>query len=229
MNCIIVDDDKLSQNAMEHLVKQFPYLSLIGIYSSAVEALETINSGSVDLMFLDIEMPQMTGLEFVKNIPKSPMTILATSKKDYALEAFEYNIIDYLVKPVPLERFFKAITKAKNIYDIAKTDRHRTKDHLFIKVNGSIAKVDVKDILWIEALGDYITIHTPEKRYTVHSTLKAIEAKLDPEKFLRVHRSYIISIETINAIDDSVVAINKQLIPIGAVYKENFKKRLNLL
>lgn len=214
---------------MEHLVKQLPFLNLIGVYGSACDALKILNSQTVNLMLLDIEMPEMTGLQFLKNLSKPPITILATSKKDYALEAFEYNIIDYLVKPIPLERFFKAISKAKTAFDSTGKNPEFSFDNLFVKVNGAIAKVDTREILWIEALGDYITIHTPEKRYTVHSTLKAIEARLDPEKFLRVHRSYIIAIDTINAIDDNVIAINKQLIPIGAVYKENFKKRLNLL
>lgn len=216
---------------MQQLIAAFPHLHLAGICSSAGEALELLEATTVDLMLLDIEMPGMTGLEFVKNLENPPITILVTSKKDYALEAFDYNVVDYLVKPVPMERFFKAITKAKHIYDTTRRPKvdDQIKDYLFVKLSTGITKIDTKDILWIEALGDYITIHTPDKKHTVHSTLKAVEKKLDPEKFIRVHRSFIISIDTVNAVDDNVIAINKQLIPIGAVFKENFKKRLNLL
>ncbi|MFL5764267.1 MAG: LytR/AlgR family response regulator transcription factor [Bacteroidia bacterium] len=229
MNSIIIDDDKLSQNAIGHLAAQLPFLKVSGIFGSALEATTILNSGSIDLMFLDIELPDITGLEFMGTLQNPPLTILITSKKEYALEAFEYNVVDYIVKPVAVERFLKAVTKARITYDASGRPADSSKDHLFIKVNGTIAKIDVKDILWIEALGDYITIHTSDKKYTVHSTLKAVEARLDPDRFLRVHRSYIISVGAISSIDDSVVSINKQLIPIGAVHRDNFRKRLNLL
>jgi DNA-binding LytR/AlgR family response regulator len=228
MNSIIIDDDKLSQNAIGHLAAQLPFLQVTGMFGSALEATATLNSGTVDLMFLDIELPDITGIDFIRNLSDPPLTILVTSKKEYALEAFEYNIVDYLVKPVSIERFLKAVTKAKTIYDASgkSTD---SKDQLFIKFNGTIARISTKDILWVEALGDYVTIHTTDKKYTVHSTLKAVEARLNPARFLRVHRSYIISVDMISSIDDSVISINKQLIPIGAVYRDNFRKRLNLL
>jgi two-component system LytT family response regulator len=229
MNSIIIDDDKLSQNAIGHLAGQLPFLNVTGMYGSALEATAALNSGDTDLMFLDIELPDITGLEFIRSLSDPPLTILITSKKEYALEAFEHSVVDYLVKPVSIERFLKAVTKARTIYDASGKNGENSKDQLFIKINGMIARIETKNILWIEALGDYITIHTPDKKYTVHSTLKAVEARLDPERFLRVHRSYIISVDTISSIDDSMISINKQLIPIGAVYRENFKKRLNLL
>jgi DNA-binding LytR/AlgR family response regulator len=229
MNSIIIDDDKLSQSAIAHLAGQLPYLNLTGTYGSALEASGILDSGNVDLMFLDIELPGITGMEFMRDLAKPPLTIFVTSKKEYALEAFEHNVVDFLLKPVKLDRFFKAVTKAKSIYDASGKGPDLGKGQLFIKYNGTIERIDTGNILWIEALGDYITIHTLDKKYTVHSTLKAVEARLDPDKFLRVHRSYIISVDTISTIDDSVISINKQLIPIGAVYRENFKKRLNLL
>lgn len=230
MDCIIVDDDELSQKTMKHLVSQVPFLNLINTCSNASEAINTLSSNKVDLMLLDIEMPVINGLEFVKSLKNPPITILATSKKDYAIEAFECNVIDYLVKPIAVDRFFNAIAKSKHFFDaLYKNNELSGKEYLFVKVNGSLTKICIKEILWIEALGDYISVNTTEKKYTVHSTLKAIEGKLSADKHVRVHRSYIVSIDNIHSIDDNTIVINKQLIPVGFVYKDNLTKRLNLL
>jgi DNA-binding LytR/AlgR family response regulator len=230
MNCIIVDDDEMSRNAMKHLVGRVQFINLVATCCNATEALNELNSNKkIDLMLLDIEMPDMSGINLLKSLRKPPLTILVSSKREYAIEAFECNVIDYLVKPLSLDRFFQASTKAKEYFDIVLHSAEFRKNHVFIKTNGILTKINISEILWIEALGDYIVINTAEKKYTIHSTMKAIESKLDPEKFIRVHRSFIISINNITSIDDSVIAINKQLISIGAVYKENLTKRLNLL
>jgi DNA-binding LytR/AlgR family response regulator len=229
MNCIIVDDDEMSRNAMKHLVGRVQFMNLDGIYCNATEALNSLNSKKTDLMLLDIEMPDMSGIHLIKSLRKPPLTILVSSKKEYAIEAFECNVIDYLVKPLSLDRFFQACTKAKEYFDYQNSVDFTGKSFVFIKNDGILTKINIREILWIEALGDYIVINTPERKYTVHSTMKAIESKLDPQKFIRIHRSFIISIDNITSIDDSVISINKQLISIGAVYKENLTKRLNLL
>ncbi len=229
MNCIIVDDDELSRNALQHLVSQVPYLNLTGVYTKANEAMAILDEKGVDLMLLDIEMPEMTGLEFIKSLKKPPLTILVTSKQEYALEAFECNVIDYLLKPIAMDRFFKAITRSKDLFDGRKEVITLNHEHLFAKINGTLMKIIIKEILWIEALGDYITVNTLEKKYTIHSTMKAMESKLSPDKFIRVHRSYIVSIDNINSIDDNTIKINKPLIPVGYVFKESLLKRLNLL
>ncbi|MGZ4035283.1 MAG: LytR/AlgR family response regulator transcription factor [Bacteroidia bacterium] len=231
MNCIIIDDDEMSRKALKHLVSQVPYLNLSGVFASAPEALAILNDKGADLMLLDVEMPDISGLEFIKSLKNPPLTILATSKENYAIQAFECNIIDYLLKPISLDRFFKAIDKSKEIFDTnnKKTVTSLSPEYLFVRINGTLLKIEMKEILWIEALGDYISIITPEKRHTVHSTMKTIENKLDPDKFVRVHRSYIVSIDNINSIDDNTIVINKQLIPVGYVYKENLMKQLNLL
>jgi two-component system LytT family response regulator len=230
MNCIIVDDDEMSRTAMQHLVSQVQYLNLAGTCCTATEALNMLTNKKIDLMLLDIEMPEMTGLELVKSLKKPPLTILATSKKEYAVEAFECNVVDYIVKPVAMDRFYKAIEKAKEIFEgSTQTIDFSDKKYVFIKTNGTRIKIYINEILWIEALGDYLTINTSEKKYTIHSTMKSIENKLSPDKFIRVHRSFLISIDNINSIDDSVIVIGKQLIPVGATYKENLNKRLNFL
>lgn len=230
MNCIIIDDDEMSRNAMQHLVSQVQFLNLSGVCTNAKEALSILNTSQVDLMLLDVEMPDISGLDLIKSLKKHPLTILATSKKEYAIEAFECNVIDYLVKPVSLDRFFKAVFKAKEIFDSSQqTLESLDNDFVFIKANGVLIKIDIKEILWLEALGDYVTIHTSEKKYTIHSTMKAIEKKLSPTFFIRVHRSFMVSLNKIASIDDNVIVINKQLIPIGAIYKDNLAKKLNLL
>ncbi len=230
MNCIIVDDVEMSRSGLKHLVTQVPYLKLNGVYSNAVEAMQALKNDAVELMFLDIEMPEVTGMDLIKSLRKPPLIILVTSSKEYALEAFEYNVVDYLVKPVTLDRFFKAVEKSKSIFDNYKRNHVSiSQDHLFVKVNGALININVKDILWIEALGDYISVNTADKKHTIHSTMKSIEGKLSSDKFIRVHRSYIVSLDNISSIDDNTIVINKQLIPVGYVYKENLLKTLNLL
>ncbi len=230
MNCIIVDDDESSRCVLKHLVSQIQYLNLVGICCNATETLNVLNNTKTDLMFLDIEMPDMSGIQLVRSLKNPPMTILTTSKNDCAVEAFECNVIDYVMKPIYLDRFFKAIAKAKDIFDSTKHHfESHEKEFIFIKVNRQLIKINYKEILWIEALGDYITINTSERKYTVHSTMKTIESKLDSHTFIRVHRSFIVSINQITLVDDSTIVIGKQLIPIGGVYKEHFAKKLNLL
>ena len=230
MNCIIVDDEEMSRTAMKHLVSQVEFLNLVGVCKSAIEALNILNSTKVDLVLLDIEMPDMDGLELIKSLKNPPLTIFATSKKEYAIEAFECNVVDYIVKPIAIDRFFKAISKAKNIFEASQQNINFSETNCaFIKINGTLVKIDMKEILWIEAKGDYLTINTSEKKYTIHSTMKKIESKLASDKFIRVHRSFIISIDKISSIDDAVITIGKQLIPIGANYKLNLTNKLNFL
>lgn len=230
MNCIIIDDDEISRISLKHLISQVPYLNPIGEYPNASDSLSAINDKNVDLMLLDIELPGLSGIDFIKGLKKPPLTILVTSKKEYAVEAFECNVIDYLVKPIPVDRFFKAMERAKDIFDNYKKNLVTSgPDHLFVKVSGTLIKIDTKDILWVEAMGDYISVYTSQKKHTIHSTMKSIENKLSPDKFIRVHRSYIVSIDNINSIDDNTILINKQLIPVGYVYKEKLIKQLNLL
>ncbi len=230
MNCIIVDDDKLSRDAMKHLVSQIKWLNLIGIASNATEALSLLKNNTIDLLLLDIEMPDTSGIELIKSLKNPPLSILATSRKDYALEAFECNVVDYLVKPIPFDRFSKAVEKAKIMFESSnQTLDFPNKDYVFIKNSGTITKLKINDILWIEALGDYLTINTSIKKYTIHSTMKMLENKLAADRFIRVHRSFIVSLDSITSIDDNIIVIEKQLIPIGAMYRENLMKRLPFL
>jgi DNA-binding LytR/AlgR family response regulator len=230
MKCLIVDDNKMARMAMKQLVSQVKDLELVKECEDAMEAYHTINEKPVDLLLLDIEMPGMTGLELIKNLRKKPLIIFTTAKKDYAVEAFELNVIDYLVKPVSPARFLQAIEKAN---ETAASDKQEVKlneqEFVFVKDNGVLKRINVDDILYLEAMGDYVKVHTSSKFHVLHATLKSIEEKLPASKFIRVHRSYIVSLKKIDFIQEGVITIGKSTIPVADTYRSVLTKRLNLL
>ncbi len=228
MNCIIVDDDDASRSVLTQMVKQVEYLTIIKACSNPLEAMNTLKNENPDVIFLDIEMPEMSGMEMLKALDNRPQVILITSHTEYALDAFDLNVVDYIVKPITLPRFLKALSKVKGSAE-TKEQFSMSRDYFFIKKNSVLNKVPVKDILWIEALGDYITIHTKDERFILHSTLKSLENKLNAGKFVRVHRSYIVQIDNVKKVEDTTIYINDESIPIGAIYKENFIKQINTL
>ena len=230
MNCIIVDDEEMSRNAMKHLIEQVSFLNLIKVCEGSLDAVKTLEKEKIDVVFLDIEMPDMNGMELIKFLKTRPLIILTTSHKEYALDAFDYNVVDFLVKPVSLTRFLQSADKAKELFENSKTQLESVnKDYFFVKNNSVMNKLFIKDILWIEAMGDYVTVNATNKKFTLHTTLKAIEEKIPSNKFVRVHRSFIVAVDNISAVEDTIICINNKLIPVGALYKEAFMKRLNLL
>lgn len=229
MNCIIVDDEEMSRKVIQHFVEQTASLTLTQVCSNAIEAANYLQHSPVDLIFLDIEMPHMSGMELVKSLSAKPQIVFITSRAEHAVEAFEQNVTDYLVKPVTYARFLKAVHKAKEIQETHQPVRLHARD-LYIKTDSKIVKVNLKDLLYVEALADYVMVYTATgHRYVVHSTMKGIEKKLLSDEFARVHRSYIVNMEKIDAIEDLSIIINKKFIPIGASYKDNFIKKLNIL
>jgi DNA-binding LytR/AlgR family response regulator len=231
MRCLIVDDNQLARMAMNKLVSQMQMLDLVAECSDAMEAYNYLNSGQIDLLFLDIEMPGMTGIELTKKLgAKKPLIIFTTAKPDYAVEAFELNVVDYLVKPVSLSRFLQAVERAKETFDSNKQEvKIEDREFVFVKDNGILKKLNVDDILYLEAMGDYVKVHTAQKFHVLHSTLKSIEEKLPPNKFLRIHRSYIVALQKIDFIQDGIITIGKATIPVAETYKSALNKRLNLL
>ena len=230
MRCLIVDDEELSSGILQHMVEQDGNLELVHSCKSAAEVLEILKTEKIDLLFLDIEMPDMNGMDLIRSLHNPPLTILTTGHTHYALEAFENNAVDYLVKPFGYDKFAKSVEKARSLFrEKNKSGPVFNPDYLFIKKNNLMNKVPMKDILWIEALGDYVTIHTEATAYTLHMTLKALEKKLPADRFQRIHRSYIIQLEHISCIDDNVIKIGTKLIPVGSIYKEEFMQRLNFL
>ena len=232
MKCLIVDDNKLARMAMKQLVSQVKSLELIAECSDAIEAYNHLASTDVDLLLLDIEMPDMTGLELTKKLGnKSPLIIFTTAKTDYAVEAFELNVVDYIVKPVSPARFVQAVEKAREALESPKGEVKASpdQDFVFVKDNGVLKKINVDDILYLEAMGDYVKVYTGQRFHVLHATLKSIEEKLPTAKFVRVHRSYIVSLNKIDFIQDGAITIGKASVPIADTYRSQLNRRLNLL
>lgn len=228
--CLIVDDNELSRLALHQLVLQTGSLKVIGECKDAMEAHRNITANPPDVVFLDIEMPGMTGIELLKLLPPKTLVVFITSNKQYAVEAFELNVVDYLVKPVTLPRLLLAVEKVREI--LLRNDSEVKKiegDYLFIRDNNILKKIRFEDILWIEAMGDYIKIHTPTTWHVVHTTLKAVEEKIRSDKLMRVHRSYIISLDKIDSIEDGVLNIMNTPIPVAESYRRQLMQKLRLL
>ena len=231
MKCIIVDDNKMARMALKQLVTQIPSLELIAECSDPNDAIAQLNTNPADLLLLDIEMPEMSGLELTKKLGNArPLIIFTTAKKDYAAEAFELNVVDYLVQPIALPRFKQAIEKATETLDSNKEEvKVEEQGFVFVKDNGILKRISIDDILFLEAMGDYVKVHTSQKFHVVHATLKSIEEKLPTSKFVRVHRSYIVAINKIDYIQEGTISIGKTSIPVADTHKSNLNKRLNLL
>lgn len=232
MNCIIVDDNKMARTALKKLIEQVAFLELQEECASSVEAYNYLIKETVDLIFLDVEMPGMTGIELVRNLEKRPIIILITSKTDYAVEAFELNVADYIIKPVTLSRFMAAVSKAKELFEIKGQKielNEKDKEYMFVRSNSILTKIKVKDITYIQALGDYVNIYTLDNRYTVHITLKGMEEKLPQDKFYRLHRSYLIALDHIDKVEEGTAFIGKHPVPIGEQYKKELLRKINLI
>jgi len=233
MNCIIIDDDSLVRKIVEDFVSKTESLNLIHSLSNPLKAIDVLNANeSIDLIFLDIEMPEMTGIDFLNSLSVLPQVIIISSKEQYAIKAFDYDVTDYLLKPFDYSRFIRAVNKALSRQE--KSRMHAKNDEIFIKHNSSLIKLKYADIMWIEAMENYVVINTFNERYMIHLTMRAIEEKLPSKQFMRVHRSYIINLNNIHSIGDNMVIIKTNLkasndIPIGKLYKEKLIKELNVI
>ena len=231
MNTIIVDDNKIARTTMKQLVSQVKDMLLVGECANAMDTYNLLQEQPVDIILLDIEMPGMTGLELTKNLGnKKPIIIFTTSKKEYAAEAFELNVADYIVKPVTPARFIQAIDKAREILQ-SNTEEVKMDDDEFIFIRDSniVRRLKLDDILFAEAMGDYVKLLTSQKFFAIHTTLKAVEERLPANKFIRVHRSYIVAITKIDTIQDGALVINGKPVPVADAYRAALNKRMNIL
>ena len=231
MNCIIIDDDLMSRRIIEEFVNRTDQLHLLSSYENAVDAINAFNTEEdIDLIFLDIEMPEMSGIDFMETLANPPQIIIISSKDKYALDAFNYDVTDYLLKPISYSRFFKAVNKA-NVRFKNKVDTKE--DEIFIKKNSALVRLKYEEILWVEALENYVIFNTFGEKYTIHFTMKAIEQKLPSNRFTRVHRSYIVNTSSIKVIEDNSVIIKthdgSKSIPIGKSYKDKLMGDINLI
>ena len=228
LKSIIVDDEELSRNIIQNFVDKTDNLESLAQCEDGIQASNFLAKKEIDIIFLDIEMPEMSGMDLIKSLSKPPMVILITSKKEHAIEAFEYNVVDYVLKPFDYARFSKAVNKAREIYRQSHESAEDDAD-IYVRVDSRLVKIKASEVYWIEALGDYIVINTEDSKYIVHNTMKGIESKLSPDKFLRVHRSYIVRLERIETLDESVIVIKQKIIPIGGTYKSRLMNRLNMV
>ncbi|MBO6605703.1 LytTR family DNA-binding domain-containing protein [Psychroserpens sp.] len=236
MNYIIIDDEATARAIISQLCSNIEDLNVIEEFPNAIQAIKYLNQNEVDLIFLDIHMPDFTGFDFIETIKNPPRIILTTSDSNFAIQAFEYDcIVDYLVKPITQERFNKAIQKAKSQqvqsapYQSAEPVETTSGNDLYVNIDRRLIKIDIPSIYLVEAKGDYIYVKAENQNYTVHSTLKKIEDKLPNDLFLKVHRSYIINVSKIIDIEDNSVLIKKDVIPVSRSNRPELMKRLNLL
>ena len=226
LRCIAIDDEPLALELLEDNISKVPYLELVALCSHPLEAMNILQHQQVDLIFLDIQMPGLTGLQFIQSLSQKPMFILITAYEKYALDSYNLDVIDYLVKPVALERFIKACNKAWELHQLKTkqpdTTKEETPDYLFVNVEYSLVKVVITDIMWIEGLKDYIKIHLhhSSKPIVTRMNMKTMEDDLPHSAFLRIHKSYIVSIKYITAIRKNSVFINDLELPVGENYRD---------
>jgi DNA-binding LytR/AlgR family response regulator len=230
MTSLIVDDNPIARATLSHLASQVNDLDVICEYCTAMEAYNHLQNKNVDLLFLDIEMPGMDGLELARNLKnKDIVVIFTTSKKEYAVEAFELNVADYLVKPVTPGRFLQAVNKAREVLESRKEDAPLKSDEfIFVRDSNITRKLLLDDILYAEAMGDYVKFYTPKKEYAIHGTLKSAEEKLPSSKFIRVHRSYIIALDKIDTLQDGGLVIAGKFLPVADAYRKTLNNRMNV-
>lgn len=228
MNCIIVEDDELARHALETLVAETDFLTLVKSCVKVSEAKAILKKEEVDLIFLDVKLPGMNGLDFLKTFEETkPLVIMITGDKASAAEAFEQDVCDFIVKPITRTRFVKAVHRAKRFAEISK--KGTAKEALFVKVNSVLKRVNLQDILFIEAMADYMTINTATNKYVLKSTMKNMMDRLPPKEFVRVHNSFIVRIDKITSIEDARVFLSKKEIPISRNRRKNFLNTINLL
>ncbi len=237
IKCIVIDDDKMSRELISSYISKLDSLDQVGEFDNALDGMKFIKLNEVDVIFLDIEMPDFSGLDLLKSTNELPQIIFVTSNREYAVEAFEHSVCDFLVKPVDFSRFVKAservVPKQEAIQEngtetTGAADSTTNTKYIFIKVDTRFVKLNLDDILYLEANGDYVVFKTANKGYIVHTTMKKINDKLPDNKFIKVHRSYIVNIDKIVDIEDTTLLIDKKIIPVSRSKKDDLMKSLNL-
>jgi DNA-binding LytR/AlgR family response regulator len=232
LKCTIIDDEPLATTLLETYISKVPFLELVKTFNNPMEGLIDFNSNPVDLIFLDIQMPQLTGIQFMKLLQNRAQVIITSAYEEYAIEGFEHNVTDYLLKPISFERFYKGVEKAHNLTNPTQKiegnpDLHAaTGGYIFIKVETKMVRVELDDILYIEGLKNYVSIHTKTKRIVTLQVMKQLEKVLPPNRFVRIHKSYIVALDKIVSIERQEVSINNQILPIGVTFHEHFFKLL---
>ena len=230
IKCIIIDDEPLAIKIIENYLNDFQNMELVATFNTAIAALPTIESGEIDVVFLDINMPKMSGLDFLRSLTVKPNIVITTAYREYAVESFDLDVLDYLVKPIPYSRIVKAITKINTRVNSGKEKISDTsfkeEPYIFLKVDKKLMKIKLNDILFIESLKDYIKVITTMGDYLVHKSMTSISEELPQENFLRIHRSFTIAINKITSVEGNSVEIANRRIPIGRNYLQFAKQKI---
>lgn len=230
INCLIIDDEPLAVEVLQSHLGEFNNVEVVGVFGNPIDALSAIERPDIDVVFMDINMPRMNGLDFLRNLNSHPLIIITTAYREYAIESYELEVLDYLVKPIPFSRFLKAFNKltarlmqSKGMKQVADYDQD---PHIFLKVDKKLIKIFLTDILYIESLKDYIKLHSREGAFISHKSLSSISEELPSENFIRVHKSYTIAIDKVKSIEGNLIEIGNKKIPIGRNYVKYAKERI---
>ena len=230
MKCIIVEDELMARKALENLCRKVEWLVVAGSFEHAADAVDVVNEGNVELLFLDIELPGMSGLEFLEQLPYLPQVVFTTSNKDYAFEAYQYDVTDFLKKPITQQRFLRAVEKIelreKQLKAIATVSAAH---EIYIKSEGKFIRLPYRDILYFENVGDYVKVVMPGENHIIHGSLKSIDQRIQNPRFIKVHRSYIVNMDKIKDIEDNTLVIGSKVIPISRAHKPILLRSINFL
>ena len=226
LRTLVIDDEPLARKGMVEYVNEVSFLTLSGECSSAAQASSHLADGEVDLLLLDIQMPRLSGIDFLKTLSKPPMTILTTAFTQYAMEGYALDVIDYLVKPIPFDRFLKAVQKAHDFHSLRQRQGSQHSDYFFAKSNGRYERIFFDDILFVESMQNYVIIHLPLQKHIVYMTLAGVQEQLPPDSFIKVHKSYVVAAKKVATIDNNELVIQQHRIPISRNLREEVVKRI---
>lgn len=227
LNCLIIDDEPLARKGITEYVREIDFLNPVGECGSAAEAASLLTKHPVDLLLLDIQMPRLSGIDFLKTLTHPPMAIITTAFSEYALEGYSLDVIDYLVKPIPFDRFLKAVQKAFDFHTMRQREvTSVVPEYFFVKSNGKYEKVMFSEILFVESMQNYVIIHLSGQKLIVYMTLAGLEAQLPQKRFMKVHKSFVVSVEQVNSIENNEVIIKNSRVPISRTLKEEVMKRI---
>lgn len=219
LNCLIIEDEPVARDILRQYIQDVPHLTLLKEFDEGISAASYLKEHSVDLIFLDINMPKLSGISLLKSLANPPKVILTTAYSEYALEGYELDVVDYLLKPFSFERFLKAVNKVE-----VKQESESYPNDITIKADKKLYRISMDEIFYIEGMGDYLTLKTSDQKLTFYRTLKSFYEELDPKRFLRVHKSFIVNLEKIDFVEGNMIQIGDEAIPIGQAYKDEFKQ-----
>lgn len=229
IRCIVVDDEPLARKGMLEYISHVDFLNVVGVFESAQQLYSTITDLDVDLIFLDIDMPRLSGIDFIRSLKKSPMVIIVTAYQEYAVEGYELDVIDYLLKPVSLPRFLKAVNKAHEFHKAANAQEKggpENNNYFFVKESGRFTRIMYRDVLFAEALQNYVSIHLPDRKVITYITMTILEKQFPAAQFMRIHKSYIVSLSRIDSMEDNMVSIGRTSIPMSRKMKDELMQKL---